>query len=259
LASKINLLGVHVDALSVDELHERIGAAVAKRDHLLVLYVNAHGLNLSYEHRWLREFLNQAAVVGPDGVGVAVAARMLGERPPERIALTDWIWDLGGFAAERDMSLFLVGGAPGVAERAADELRRRHPRVRVVGTHHGYFDKAREGSESRLVVDAINAAHPDILLVGFGMPIQEHWIKENWAGIDAAVGITGGAVMDYVSGTTRRGPAWMTGHGLEWLSRLVIEPRRLWRRYLLGNPVFLLRILRQRLRMGRLSPRKDAL
>jgi N-acetylglucosaminyldiphosphoundecaprenol N-acetyl-beta-D-mannosaminyltransferase len=101
------------------------------------------------------------------------------------------------------------------------------------------------------VVEEINTAAPDILLVGLGMPLQERWLMENAHKLDAGATLTGGAVFDYVSGRLSRGPRLLTSHGFEWLARLLVEPRRLWRRYLLGNPLFILRVLKQRLGASR--------
>src|SRR5690606_9053131 len=121
-------------------------------------------------------------------------------------------------------------------------------------THHGFFDKAPGGPESLAVIGGINATRPDIVIVGFGMPAQERWVHDHRSALDAPVVLTGGAVFDYVSGRLRRAPAWMTGHGLEWLGRLVIEPRRLMRRYVVGNPLFLARVLRERVRRWHRGP-----
>ncbi|MCA1687542.1 MAG: WecB/TagA/CpsF family glycosyltransferase, partial [Actinobacteria bacterium] len=118
---------------------------------------------------------------------------------------------------------------------------------KIVGVRHGYFDHGAGSAENEAVVGEINAAAPDILVVGLGMPLQERWLMENWQKLDVSVALTGGAVFDYVSGRLSRGPRPLTGSGFEWLARLLVEPRRLWRRYLLGNPLFLLRVLKQRL------------
>lgn len=242
----VNVLGVCVAPLTLAELHARIADHIRDKRHALVLHVNVHGLNLAYEHAWLRELLRTASTVFCDGAGVVLGARLLGHRIPSRITYADWMWQLAAFAEPRGFSFFFLGARPGTAERAAERLRQRHPRLRIVGIHHGYFDKTVGSAENEAVTQAINSARPDILVVAFGMPQQEEWLMQNWERIDANVALTGGAVFDYVSGELRRGPRWMTDHGLEWLSRLFIEPRRLWRRYIIGNPLFLLRVLRQR-------------
>jgi N-acetylglucosaminyldiphosphoundecaprenol N-acetyl-beta-D-mannosaminyltransferase len=133
-----------------------------------------------------------------------------------------------------------------VADKAAACLIERFPDLHIVGIHHGYFDKAPGSPENEAVIQQINDVQPNILVIGFGMPLQEQWLMRNWERIEANVALTGGAVFDYVSGQLRRGPRWMTDHNMEWLARLIIEPRRLWRRYLIGNPLFLWRVLKQR-------------
>jgi len=171
----------------------------------------------------------------------------LGYNIPQRITYADWMWQLAEFAESHGFTLFFLGARPGVADKAAARLKERFPNLRIVGTRHGYFDKDAGSPENEAVIRKINAAKPNILIVGFGMPLQECWLMENWDRIEANVALTGGAVFDYVSGELPRGPRWMTDHGLEWLARLIIEPRRLWKRYLIGNPLFLWRVVKQRL------------
>jgi N-acetylglucosaminyldiphosphoundecaprenol N-acetyl-beta-D-mannosaminyltransferase len=126
-------------------------------------------------------------------------------------------------------------------------LQTKYPTLKIAGCHDGYFDKTNGGEASEAVVQSVNNAAPQILIVGFGMPLQEKWLLENQAKVKANVIMTGGAVFDYISGDLKRAPTWFTDNGMEWLGRLLIEPRRLWRRYLVGNPKFLWRVCRQRL------------
>jgi N-acetylglucosaminyldiphosphoundecaprenol N-acetyl-beta-D-mannosaminyltransferase len=247
---KINVLGVGVDPLTVEELHERMLGFVENGDRALVLHANAHGLNLACRDERLRGFLNGAQIVFCDGAGVMLAARLLGRRIPERITYADWTWKLAAFAEERGFSLFFLGARPGVAEKAARRLEYRFPKLRIAGAEHGYFERTLGSPENEAIIKKINAARPDVLLVGFGMPVQEFWLAENWEKVDANVALTGGAVFDYVSGELRRGPRFLTDRGLESVARLMVEPRRLWRRYVIGNPLFLLRVLKQRLGRG---------
>jgi N-acetylglucosaminyldiphosphoundecaprenol N-acetyl-beta-D-mannosaminyltransferase len=243
---RIDILGVGVDPLTVEELHVEIGRLVRGGKRGLVLNVNAHCLNLCYEDPKLRDFLNGAEVVFCDGAGVRLAASILSRRIPERITYAEWAWRLAAFAAAQGFSLYFLGGRPGVAREAARRLIESFPDLKIVGVRHGYFDHSAGSAENEAVVAEINAAAPDILLVGLGMPLQERWLMENRERIGAGVVLTGGAVFDYVSGGLRRGPRLLTDNGFEWLARLFVEPRRLWRRYLVGNPLFLLRVLKQR-------------
>jgi N-acetylglucosaminyldiphosphoundecaprenol N-acetyl-beta-D-mannosaminyltransferase len=252
-SSRVNVLGVDVDPVTVGELHAAIKRLVESGERGTVLNVNANCLNLLYTDAVLRRFFDGADLVFCDGAGVMLAARLLGRRLPERITYADWTWQLAAFAEAEGLSLFLLGAGPGVAERAAQRLRTLHPDLRISGIEHGFFDHSPGSRENEAILRKVNAAGPDILLVGLEMPLQERWLMDNRDAIDANVVLTGGAVFDYVSGRLQRGPRLLTDHGFEWLARLIVEPRRLWRRYLIGNPLFLLRVLRQRLGKGRFA------
>jgi len=241
-----------VDRVTVEELHAEVARLVRRRGGI-VLNVNAHGLNLCHGDEELRRFFAAADVVFCDGAGVRLAARILGGRLPERITYADWLPRLAALAEERGFSLFFLGARPGVAGKAARRLRKAHPHLKIVGVRHGFFDHRAGSTENGEVVAEINAARPDILLLGLGMPLQERWLMENHRGLDFGVALTGGAVFDYASGRLRRGPRLLTDNGFEWLARLLVEPGRLWRRYLFGNPLFLARVLAQRWREGAAS------
>jgi N-acetylglucosaminyldiphosphoundecaprenol N-acetyl-beta-D-mannosaminyltransferase len=250
---RIELCGVHFTPIDREALKARILATVQAGAHEQVLHVNVHAVNLAQQDGELRAILSNAPVTFCDGFGIRLGAALLGKRVPPRITYADWTWELAEFATRHGLSLYLLGSRPGVAERAAAALQGRFAGLKIAGTHHGYFDKSPESAENEAVVAAINAARPDILIVCFGMPLQERWLAANWDRLTVPVAMSGGAALDYVAGELRRGPHWMTDHGLEWLARLLIEPRRLWQRYIIGNPVFLLRVLRQRLGLFRLG------
>ena len=134
----------------------------------------------------------------------------------------------------------------GSSAQAAAALRRWYPRLDVEGTHHGYFEIGSPHSER--VLEHISEHRPDILLVGMGTPQQELWVDRYCDRVEAGVVWTVGALFDYLSGRTPRAPHWISDHGFEWIFRLVVEPRRMWRRYLLGNPAFLHRVWGERRR-----------
>ena len=246
MAEEVSILGVKVDSLSVGELDAALKRFIQCEKRSLILHVNVHCLNLSQREVWLRDFLNSASIVFCDGAGVMLGARILRKRIRQRIPITEWIWRLANLAESQGFTIFLLGARPGIADEAAAKIKQRFAQLQIVGVHHGYFDITPGGIENERIITMINAAKPDILIVGFGMPLQERWLMENWKRLDIKVALTGGAILDRVAGQLRRGPRWMTDNGLEWLSRLAIEPRRLWKRYLIGNPVFLLRVLRER-------------
>lgn len=246
MMTKVNVLGVAIDALRLEQVLERICQVIDVRQRLLIMHTNITGLNIAYEQAWYREALNAADLVFCDGMGVKLGARLLGQDIPQRFTLADWMWPFAELAAKRGDTLFLLGNPLGVAERAAARLRQRFPTLRVGGTQHGFFDKTPGSQENEAVIQRLNACQPDIVMVGLGMPLQEKWLHENWPRLDVKVAITCGALFEYLAGDLRRGPQWMTDHYLEWLARLLISPRRYTRRYLRDNPLFLYRVLKQK-------------
>jgi N-acetylglucosaminyldiphosphoundecaprenol N-acetyl-beta-D-mannosaminyltransferase len=205
-----------------------------------VMYVNAHVLNQSHENPELRLALESSDLVYCDGYGVRLAAKAMDAEIPHRMTGADWIWGLASLCESADQSLYLLGSDPGVAAEATRRLQRWYPGLRVVGTHHGYFDTGSDHDDR--VVEDINAKRPDIVLVGMGSPKQELWVERNADRLDTDVLWTVGALFDYVSGRVPRAPGWLADNGLEWIFRLAVEPQRMWRRYLLGNPQFVSRV-----------------
>lgn len=251
-ALTIKILGVNIRTSSLEDILQFITSEDIKNQIKVVTYANIHALNLAYSLPWFRDFLNRSDVVFCDGVGVQLGARLLGQRLPQRFTPPDWLGRLAALCAERGFSIYLLGARSGIAEKAAAKLKQASPGLIVAGTHHGYFDKTPGSAENEAVIAKINRLSPDLLLVGFGMPLQERWLAENLQRLNVRVALPVGAAFDYVSGEVRRAPRWMTDHGLEWLGRLVIEPRRLWKRYLIGIPLFFWRVLLQRLGLLRL-------
>ncbi len=236
--------GVGVDALDVGGLLDRVGELIAG-GRSTVAYVNVHVLNQAAHDRELAAFLDAATVVYADGAGVVLGARILGQRLPERMTGADFIWGLAARAEREGWRLAWVGGAYGVTAAAARALQTRFPALQVVFTGHGYVPGGTEAHDRLL--EALNAARPDVVLVGMGTPEQERWVAAHRARIEAPVVWCIGATADFVSGTVDRGPRWLHTRQ-EWLARLLTDPRRLWRRYLVGNPRYLARVLRERAR-----------
>ena len=244
--AKVVVAGVGVDIVDRQGLHAALTRCVDTGGRAVYAYANIHAVNLSNVDRVFSAFLGRAEIVYCDGEGLRLGARLLGTVLPPRVVLTYWIWDLCALCEERGYSVFFLGSTPGNVERAVREIRRRHPSLLVAGYHHGFFEK--KGRENDLVLEMIRSTRPHLLFVGFGMPLQEYWIADNLGRISANVILPSGSMIDYIAGRRRPAPKWMANHGMEWLFRLLQEPRRLWRRYLLGNMVFMFRVARQILR-----------
>lgn len=249
---KANVLGVHIALVTLNELFGIIREVISSGKRIFITHVNVTGLNIAYEQEWYRRVLNNSDLVYCDGMGVQLGGRLLGYNIPERFTLADWMWPFAEVVERDGSTFFFLGNPPGVAQKATERLRERYPKLSVVGAHDGFFDKTPGHPENEAVIQKINNVKPDILLVGFGMPVQEKWVSENWRYLEVNVVITVGAIFEYISGDLKRGPEWMTQHYLEWLARIIISPERYWQRYFRDNPKFMLRILKQRF-TGRLA------
>jgi len=240
--SCISIFDINIDIININGLLNQVQKYLYARGKKVVMYANVHTLNLANKDKEYKSILNSADLVYCDGGGVRIGASILGKYLPERMTGADWIWDFADMCSQNGYSLYLLGGDRGVAEHAAEKLREKYQNLNIAGLHHGYFMK--RGNENDNVINIINQKKPDILLVGFGSPLQEKWINENFKNINSSVLWAVGAMMDFVSGKTRRGPQWMLENNMEWLYRLIIEPRRLWRRYIIGNIYFYLKIIK---------------
>lgn len=237
---KISILDVQIDNLTRREALERLEALLYSNDgpHQ-VSFAYADCLNKAYSDRHYREVLNSSELVLPDGTGIRIASSVLGRPIRENQCGTDLIPSFLGHINGNGARVFLLGATQSVVERAGEKMKGDFRSVTVCGVHHGYFDSGDE------IVEKINAAGPNVLLVGMGVPRQEMWIAENLPRLNAKVCCGVGALFDFYSGSVPRAPSWMLRAGMEWIYRLYREPRRLWRRYLIGNFLFLARIYRQ--------------
>ena len=242
----IELLGVRYARLTAVEALARAEQLYERDEPAWLAVVNAHGLNLAASDPFFREVLGRADLVLNDGKGVMLAALL--RRRPFPVDLNGNFFTplLLERAAQRGWPAFLLGADRGVAERAAAHLEARHPGLEVAGCRHGYIAP----DEQEEVEAAIRDSGAGLLLVGMGNPLQERWLDRHLARTGARLGLGVGAFLDFQAGVTPRAPGWMNRVGVEWVHRLALDPGRLWRRYLLGNPVFLARVLREQARTG---------
>jgi N-acetylglucosaminyldiphosphoundecaprenol N-acetyl-beta-D-mannosaminyltransferase len=236
-----DVLGCTVHAVTASDLTDLIERAVESGEPSIIANHNLHSLYLYQRDSKVREFFAKAKWIHADGMGIVLLGRALGARlkRSERVTYVDWFPLLLERAADRQWKLFYLGSKPGVADKGANILRERFPGLRI-NVAHGYFDPAKEENES--VLEEIRAFSPDVLMIGMGMPRQEHWIVNNLSHLGSAVLLPCGAAIDYVTGEIPTPPRWAGRWGLEWLYRLVAEPGRLWKRYLV-EPWFLLLLI----------------
>ncbi len=239
---RMEIMGLTLHDLHRDRIADVVFAASLARRKTLVVNANAHLVVLSQKETWLRAMFSAADIAFCDGAGVQLAAMVLRGRNPHRTTPPEWL----GTVVRRlgaDGSIFWLGGTAATAHAAAARFERIYG-VRVAGVQDGYFDAARNSPDSLAVIRAINEARPSLLLVSMSMPRQERWLWDHWDQLDPGVAVTTGAFVDHAAGRVHRPPRWVANLGIEWLVRLVREPRRLWRRYILGLPLFGLYVAR---------------
>jgi N-acetylglucosaminyldiphosphoundecaprenol N-acetyl-beta-D-mannosaminyltransferase len=243
-ATRIYLFGVPIDRLSLAEALERIEHWLERGSTHLVFTPDTPALMRARWDESLRYAYLNADLVTADGMGLVWASRLLSEGlPGGRVAGIDLVEALCAQAVRRGYKLFLLGAEPGVAEEAACSLRARYPSLAIVGVHHGYFDF--DSPQEEALIKDIRRAAPDLLLVGMGVPRQERWMVHNRARLDVPVMMGVGGSFDVLAGRVRRAPQAWQQLGLEWLWRLLHEPRRLKRARLI--PLFMIRVLLYRL------------
>lgn len=237
------VLGVGVAVLDVDAALAEVRRLLNGPQPAVLAYANAHTLNVASRNEEFLRVMRQADLVLNDGSGLAIAARLRGQTFPANLNGTDFTPKVLLTAADCDASVFLLGGAPGVADAAAERLRANIPGLKVAGCAHGYFGDA----ELPALLSAIRASNARVLLVGMGNPQQELWLANHLADTGAVLGVAVGAFLDFAAQRVPRAPGWMRDAGIEWLYRLAREPRRLFGRYVAGNPLFLQRVVREQL------------
>jgi N-acetylglucosaminyldiphosphoundecaprenol N-acetyl-beta-D-mannosaminyltransferase len=245
-SDEVTILGMRINNLTMDETLERLAEWTDGDTPKQLCFLNADCMNIAFRNAQYRETINGAALTVADGIGLKLAGKILRRDIRQNVNGTDMFPRLCAMLDARGGSVFLLGAKPEVADAVADWIRERHPAVRIAGTRNGYFTREEEPEVIRQVAES----GAQLLLVAFGAPRQDLWIAENLPrlGVRAAMGV--GGLFDFYSGRIRRAPLWMREIGMEWVYRFIQEPRRMWRRYLVGNAVFLWRVLAQRLREG---------
>ena len=235
---RIEAWNVRLSPVTMDEALSAIDDFVRSRSPHQIVTSDASAIVRAQRDTDLRRIMREADMVTADGAGVVVMARLLDLPIRERVPGCDMAYRICELSATRGYSLYLLGGEPGVAEKAAEHLVQRSPGLRIVGTQHGYF----EPDEEPGIVEQIKVAQPDVLFVALGIPKQEKWIRRHMRTLGVPVCVGVGGSLDVIAGKVRRAPVWMQRCGLEWLYRTIREPRRLPR--LAALPAFAIMTLR---------------
>jgi len=236
----LELLGLSITNVTMERALEMVMDCAGERHTMH--FVNAHCINIAAKDPEYHRILSQADALFADGSGIRFAGKWLGTPIIDNVNGTDMFPLLCQACARSGKRLFLLGAAPGIAQQVADWTKEHTGSEVVAGYHHGFFSSAEESS----VVESIHSSGADLLLVAMGVPAQEKWIARLRDRLDVPVCMGVGGLFDFYSGSISRAPKWMRSVGIEWVWRLCMEPHRMWRRYIVGNVVFIVRIARIR-------------
>jgi N-acetylglucosaminyldiphosphoundecaprenol N-acetyl-beta-D-mannosaminyltransferase len=240
LAAHANVLGVRISALNLDLAVAAVVRALDQKTKGYVCVTGVHGVSEARHDPAFRQILNRAFLNTPDGMPMVWMGRLQGFSQMGRVYGPDLMLRVCEVSASRGFTQFLYGGAPGVAEDLKRRLEQRFPGLKIGGTFSPPFRPLTDDEETELT-RLVSQVKPDIFWVGLSTPKQETFMARHWQKLDATLFFGVGAAFDFHAGRVRQAPRWMQRSGLEWLFRLCCEPRRLWKRYLKNNPLFVAR------------------
>lgn len=244
VSARVNVLGIGISPTTIPKTLRTIEQWIATGAKRYVCVTSVNGVVESQKDPELSMIHNRSGLTVPDGMPMVWLCRRAGYVQTERVYGPDLMLAMCKRAAEKGYTCFLYGGKEGVPELLRDALQAKFPNLQVVGTYSPPF-RPMTISEDQSVIDMINEANPDIIWVGLSTPKQERWMSDHRSRLKAPVLLGVGAAFDFHTGQVPQAPPWMQRNGLEWLFRLVQEPRRLWRRYIIGNPYFLILLVLQ--------------
>lgn len=242
IMNKIRILDANVDNLELKEIIDRVKGFVQSGRPNMIITANSLMVNCISGDNRLKKVFDEAALVLADSVGIVWASKCLGEPALKRIPGIDLMIEICSLAARKNYSLYLLGAHNKIVEKAAEELRKKLPSLKIAGTHHGYFTGS--ANDERDVIREIKETRPDILFVGMDVPRQEKWLHEHMEELGVSVCMGIGGSFDVISGRFERAPLWVRRMGLEWAYRFLLQPWRITR--LIKLPVFVYKVFRQK-------------
>ena len=244
---RVNILGTEVSSISSSDLFDAFKISIQEKKLIQVAITPVNSILAAYKNPQVQNAYNTADYVLCDGMPVKWAASFLNTPIIERITGLDLLPSLVAFAANESFTLFLLGASPGVGEKLKEVVLQQYPNCKIVGIYVPPFMPVFDAAENKKMVDAVNAAAPDIVLISLTAPKQDLWITNNKAQLHPALYVGIGGAFEVMAGLAKRAPKWMHGAGLEWFYRLIQEPKRMYRRYLIEAPLFIPLVIRQKL------------
>jgi len=242
---EIKIAEVKFHRVGLSEAVNKIEEFINGNQTRQVCVTNTYSVVVMQADREFKRANNLSSLVVADGMPIVWLSHMYKNPIPRRIAGADLLDAVSNAANERGYTFFFLGASEKILKRIVTNLGKKYPRLQIAGTYAPPFKEVFTEEDNREMIEKINAVHPDVLWVGLSAPKQEKWIFHNLGRLKVGAAIGVGAVFDFIAGTVKRAPVWMQRMGLEWLWRFFQEPTRLWRRYIIGNTVFLFLVLKE--------------
>lgn len=240
LKEKTKILTLNINNITMDKLIDKLLSDLETETKNLIFTPNSEIVVRAYDNPEFARILNSADYLVPDGAGLLMAARILGEPLQERVAGYDLMRNLLKSISDKDYSVYFLGGKPGIIDLAVKNVRKEFPEINMAGFHHGYLDR----DNKKEIISEVNRKKPDLLFVGMGVPLQEEFFNTNFDDLNIKLGLAVGGSFDVLAGQTERAPLWMQKMYLEWFYRLLQEPKRIKR--MLAIPRFLMLVLKEK-------------
>lgn len=229
------LLNTYVNNVSMSETLKEICRLVETKQKSYVVAINVDVVMKIEKDEYLKKITDEADLTLVDGKPLVWIAKWHKHPVKAKISGSDLVPELCKVAAKRNYSIFIIGGAEGIADKAKNNLKGNYKNIKIVGTYSPPFGFEKDETELQKINRMISEVHPDLVIACFGCPKQEKWIYENYHKYDGTVSVCAGATVDFLAGNVSRAPKWMSNHGLEWLYRFTREPKRLFKRYFIDD------------------------
>lgn len=243
MEKRVKFLNTYVDALSMEETLEKIQEYIDNKTCVQHVVINAGKVNLMQDNEELTKIINDCPLINADGQSIVWGSKILGNSLPERVAGIDIFTELVKISAEKGYKPYFFGAREEVVKQVVRKFKEQYPTLQVAGYRNGYFNK----EESKSIAEEIYKSGADILFVAFSSPMKEFWIKEHMEIMKVPFAMGVGGSFDVIAGKTTRAPKWMQKHGLEWFHRFIQEPRRMFKRYIIGNIKFLCLLIKYKI------------
>lgn len=235
MSKRIRVLGSNLDPLTMEETLQRVEEIIKKGEPTQHVVINASKINLMNENKELADIVNECPLINADGQSIVWASRLLGYKVPERVAGIDLFIKIIEICAMKGYKPYFFGAKEEVVRTVVEKFKEQYPNLKTAGYRNGYF----KDEESEEIATRINESGADILFVAFSSPKKEFWIRKYQPIMRVPFAMGVGGSFDVVAGVTKRAPKWMQKCGLEWFYRFIQEPRRMFKRYIIGNIKFI--------------------